>query len=1192
MSVHGKAPNPEKGARYLASLDQALCNANWAEVPELARKVDKHAPERKCLTLAARTECHVANASHRPTSASSATATSIHGLGEQVKPLSDCVKSAEPRHPDDAYIASICLAEIHWLREEPVEALNVLAVAQVSTTGKGASGPLGWLEVCAVKANFIRASCLDSSGRQMDAREAYKSAVSSTPGYRTPELRIWTERLLARACMYSVKKMPSPSLEDFGETYSAFSAWGEFWQRASSAPAGSNPGSTLLDIPRRQVWKAYYDLLSTILEHRLLCIIQPNSGPSILPSANVPTSQHLVAKQRQRTEIKRVEATYESFLLQETQFPKSSQTNIEVEEWAEQVMRNWRIFSGSDWTDADLGDGGKRGVSRATLGILYRAATKTFHSTPILRHLFTVHAARGEFDLAMHAFDSYMEIINKGKARAEKTGKHEIGFDSDDTAMLTAANAVRFLCRYGDRDHAEKAIEITKSMQKWMEQQRPSTAQSTQTNGEKGDGESRSSSQPTSALLKSTTLAAAYRASGIAQARWAQLTYESESRSSLLAEANNNIQRALKLNPDSLETAHALALVLAEMRDLAGALEVIRSTIETKDPAATVNGDAFVSSSLDRQRRLIPLWHLLALCLSAEDQFDAASRMCEAAFKQFGDPRVLFGSTGDAATTDSSNARGLVDQMESLEKESLLQIKMTQIILFELVEGADEAVDLTDELLSLYARLFGKPEHVVAEITSKPPQTASSQVPSRLGGTLRSITGSIRPRSARSSRSTRSNNGKDTPRQPSVISDDGATAAPTTNGTQTIPNDQNIGPPISITVTNEDGVQSEKPQHRHHHLPQLPFQKRGRSRSAGPRHRAPSIAEEGPNAQINEKAAAAGPDPAKAVAEAKSKPDQPMSNVAHNVGPNELPPPAGHSHQPPLQDVRLPAPHPASASAMPELHLSSSYDRRHKVTVLVNAYLFSAELYIRADTYDDADNLINAAVKLIESLEQELAAFNEPTNARTLFVKGWGNGKSIDGLWADVWATKAHLASARQRPHEAVASFEQTLSHYPDHPGGIIGLSDLLMDIYEEKLPAEEPTAPTHAVPAAPAPTSLIKEARPTLARPGTSTTLPSRRTSTVVEPEPIEMKERKVDPSPEELNRLAARDRAYMLLSNLTKQGAGWDDSEAWYTLARAHELSREIGKAKQALWWVVELEQNRSIRPLKEVFPGGYTL
>ena len=46
--ISSKAPNPEKGRRYLASLDQALCNGSWSEVSELARKTDKHAPERKC----------------------------------------------------------------------------------------------------------------------------------------------------------------------------------------------------------------------------------------------------------------------------------------------------------------------------------------------------------------------------------------------------------------------------------------------------------------------------------------------------------------------------------------------------------------------------------------------------------------------------------------------------------------------------------------------------------------------------------------------------------------------------------------------------------------------------------------------------------------------------------------------------------------------------------------------------------------------------------------------------------------------------------------------------------------------------------------------------------------------------------------------------------------------------------------
>lgn len=80
--------------------------------------------------------------------------------------------------------------------------------------------------------------------------------------------------------------------------------------------------------------------------------------------------------------------------------------------------------------------------------------------------------------------------------------------------------------------------------------------------------------------------------------------------------------------------------------------------------------------------------------------------------------------------------------------------------------------------------------------------------------------------------------------------------------------------------------------------------------------------------------------------------------------------------------------------------------------------------------------------------------------------------------------------------------------------------------------------------------------------------------------------------PTPDAVNRLAARDRAYMLLSNLTRLGSGWDDPEAWYTLARAHELSKQMARAKQALWWVVELEENKPMRNWRDVASGGFTL
>ncbi|SMY27323.1 unnamed protein product [Zymoseptoria tritici ST99CH_1A5] len=1205
MSLH-KTPNPEKGARYLGLLDQALCAAHWSEVPELARKVEKHAPERKSFTLAARSQCQIANASHRPTSAASNATSSLHSLGELVPRLLESTTATSAKsYPDDAFVASICLAEIYWVQESPIDALKVLEGATPSgQSEKSAAAPLGWLEVCTVKAAYIRAVCLESTGRHSDARGCYQTAVIQTPGHRSAELRRWTERLLASACMYSVKKMPSPSAQDFSETYTAFKAWAAFWDRAGET---NSAGTSNVDVPRRQVWKAYYDLISTILQHGLLYNTTPQANDDLFVIAGPDYSRekYSASKRAQRKEIKEVERTYETLLLKETQFPKASQSNTEVEEWAEQVVTNWRAFSSGEWTDSDLEEGGKNAVSRIVLDILYRAATKTFHSTPILRHLFTIHTALGEFDLAMHAFNSYMEITDKGKAREEKTGRRSIGLDDDDEAVLTVAEAVRVLCRYGDREQAEKALETTGALQKWLDQKRPITADRMLTNG--GDHESeRPASQSSASALKSTSLAAAYRAMGISQAHWASLTFESSDRPGLLEQAASNLRRAQRYDEDSVETAYSLALVLARQRDVSAAIEVVRSVIESRDRPDIVREDAGSPSPHDRKRKLIPLWHLLALCLTADDEFEAAVQMCQAAFKQFGNPLVLFGQPMEIMLRDperaipsDSGARGLVDQMEGFEKEGILQIKMTEIALLELTEGPEAAVDMTDELLSVYSRLFGSPG---LPTTSQKSEPAVPTTNSRLGGTLRSIAGSIRPRSSRSVRSE-----KGTSRRLSLASADNTTFLPPLPAASSNNNTQDLSSPIAITVTNGDNADTEKPRgrHAHHpHLPHLPFhgRKHGDASRSRTRDESLTVSDQDPISSNGNTTL-----PQSQTAD-MSNAQQHLGAIPHNEAHTNLPPPPGHDNQPPRQDVRLPAPHPASASTIPEPHLSPYYERRQNIGVLVKTWLFIAELYIRAETYDDAQSAVSNAARFAEALEAGLAGEDGGTSAMKLCLKGWGGGQSIDDLLADVWAAKAQLSLALSKPFAALSHYEQAVSLSPDHPVAIIGLSNLLLDIFEETLPAEEPMPSTRPLLIASNP--LIREARPTLPRPTSSSSGPSRRPSLVGTPSFLDQKPRPVieddseeattttgrrarpDPTPAELNRLAARDRAYMLLSNLTKLGTGWDDSEAWMAFARACELSGEVKRARQALWWVVELEEKRGVRGWEVVGAGGYTL
>lgn len=153
------------------------------------------------------------------------------------------------------------------------------------------------------------------------------------------------------------------------------------------------------------------------------------------------------------------------------------------------------------------------------------------------------------------------------------------------------------------------------------------------------------------------------------------------------------------------------------------------------------------------------------------------------------------------------------------------------------------------------------------------------------------------------------------------------------------------------------------------------------------------------------------------------------------------------------------------------------------------------------------------------------------------------------------------------------------MAHFPDHPAAIISISGILLDIYSQKISPEPPGETVSS----------------TL---GTSSPTPTRVSgNTDVKDEQDDNEDESSKPasrgdSPEALNRLAARDRAYKLLSTLTKLGSGWDNSEAWYMLARAYEESGQIEKAKEVLWWCVELEDGRPLRHWRSVGIGSFVL
>lgn len=216
---------------------------------------------------------------------------------------------------------------------------------------------------------------------------------------------------------------------------------------------------------------------------------------------------------------------------------------------------------------------------------------------------------------------------------------------------------------------------------------------------------------------------------------------------------------------------------------------------------------------------------------------------------------------------------------------------------------------------------------------------------------------------------------------------------------------------------------------------------------------------------------------------------------------------------------------------------------------------------------------------------------------------------------------RGHLAVAIETPYIALGHFESALNHFADHPAAIVGLSNILLDIYTEDLlpppsipklvipsPLTTPSASTANTSTASTVTLTPLASQPPPVRPCSSVPflthgplgLPSSKTATQLIPAVAATPESVssgLQPSYKEsntalLDRLAARDRAYGLLTALTKLGSGWNCSEAWFVLARAYEEGGQPDKAREVLWWCVELEEGRGVRDWSVVGSGGYVL
>ncbi|EFE34184.1 filamentation protein (Rhf1), putative [Trichophyton benhamiae CBS 112371] len=1058
------------------------------------------------------------------------------------------VQADEQNTPEDTFQAQICLAWLFWELSDPEEAAANLPqeferTVRSLTTGEQSLSP--WTQVCIVQGGYLKGAAEELSSGKEHALQTFKSTFSwaATPAssdISNPQLLFWSEQYLARASMLAyelfISKAPNYDEANLEFGLRSLRLWASHPDIKGSDPAVAADITPTNSSSKTSLWRAYYDLLSIVLQNDL----------QYPPMSDAPKRVQL------STEFRRIEATCENVLLRHSKFPKANVSNQEVELWVKQVIHNWEVFCSAEWCDDDFGEGGQGAISRNVLDILYRAATKTFHSTLILRELFHVHAALAEFDLALHALDTYIHLVKDAKERSEHSS-HIREVEDPALFIYTLAEGLIMLCCFGSRREAEKVKRFTDLLDEALSER-------IQTNGH---GPVQSSAQPGGTSIPTQWVSFAYRAIGIGLATWARWTPISESRAELQANAICALEKALVAEAEqepNPATVFALAMLRAETRDLDGAIELVRTSLSSsnvEDDAEQADSRSIINYG---ERDIVPLWHLLALLLSSKEDFKTAANACDVVFEMVSTEKLLHkqssvrplrSPTGKEEASvgfagDGQHSR--FPDIETRERESMVELRMTQLALMDVMRGPEAALNYSDELISLFGRLFAGVglvdiEGKVNSDRLTPPKSASGTV-----------------RTGRASIFGWKKNQRPPVDQAGLLHGDTGTAPGAASGL-TDKEAAVIAPAPAIQVTNNDEKGSSPVQHR------------GRSRQGSLLRKENKLTQK--IHRLEGSLTNTAPEKKLASNEQSDSARQALPPVYHNMKHTEEPAPAGHPHQPPIQDVRMPTARQSGPLNKALTRFPRIQEQKHSLSLLVKIWLFISDLYRKALLLEDAMEACNEASTHATRIEGLVAA--QESSTRAFADEGWGGTKSPDEIWGDIYAERGYITQAQSKPYEAIKHFEEALMHYPDHPRATVGLATLLLDIHGQTLPAEESSSP-------PLPDiSNISLHSPSCQQ---ETNAPNG-ISANVEPTTTSP-----DDTPESLNRLAARDRAYGLLSTLTKLGTAWDNSEAWFALSRAYEQGGQIEKAKEVLWWCIDLENGRPVRHWWNVGSGGYVL
>lgn len=592
---------------------------------------------------------------------------------------------------EDVLQTRIIIAWISSLKEDWDAVLEIIpGEEEVGEGFVGTPEKNDYIQIVRIKALVLKGIALSKIDEKDHSlpfqlyRAATKLPETYTKAQRTyPVFLQWTEKAMAHYAMASyqcwlgihttlVTAPPSPEEQHFNDAQDgavgvaigktivdeatvagSFRSFHKYINALASGGRDAGPSTPLLpgsslstekDAERRELYYNYFKFLSLLL--------LPPSHPS------APTSSSTSAGTREdlQNELKVAQKEYEGYLRKGLGFPHADQYHEVIGEWVDQVFENWRVSGGSGEEASPV------------VEILYRAAQKTFHSPRILRYLFQTLTATGNFQDAISALETYIELIEKAKERIAK-GQHEQDFDSDKLIFQTAVEGIRVLCKFTKQ--SEKALSIAERMETWADEWN---------------------------VRDKDILGEMHRGIGIANATWSATTPDGDLRPAAQSEARKAFKKALSYDSADVQGWYGLAMIEIEMGELESGMESTRRGLGALKHAyldSDVVSDT-EEDARDYKRSAVSLLHLLALSMTAQEDFDNAEKVCQNAFDIVGLADFDVVGHGREAVADF----GVIDKL------AILELMMTQLAITEAVEDSQAAIPMADKLLELYGTLF------------------------------------------------------------------------------------------------------------------------------------------------------------------------------------------------------------------------------------------------------------------------------------------------------------------------------------------------------------------------------------------------------------------------------------------------------------------------------------------------------